>query len=82
MKSKEAHQIANRQISCLLDLEKTKVLRTEARMILKGILIAQEKEIEFLETEIKNEGEECALIINNRLEALKLSCQDLRKVLK
>lgn len=52
---------------------------------LKGILIAQEKELEFL-NEISKWHEEFSVayikMVDERREALKISCEDLRKVLK
>lgn len=53
---------------------------------LKGILSSQEKEIEFLTSEffiylgIDNKYQ--TIKVRKRLEALKISCQDLRRVLK
>ena len=93
MNTQEAHQIANPTILEILeDLKHIKESQADTwaveyvNPILKGILIAQEKEIEFLTSEffiylgIDNKYQ--TIKVRKRLEALKLSCQDLRRVLK
>jgi len=98
MNPQDAHQIANPEIIIrvkeLKKLKKNGVSNTSFSFIklnsfLKGILIAQEKEIEFLEQMVEYwEDEDSDLWqpvlghMNKRLEALKISCQDLRRVLK
>lgn len=61
-------------------------LEQTEEFVLQGILIAQEKEYKFLEDLcwILQDvlAKETAKLINKRLEALKISNEDLRKVLK
>ena len=95
MNPQDAHQIANPEIIIrvkeLKKLKKNGVSDTsfsviEKKEFIKGILIAQEKEVEFLTSEffiylgIDNKYQ--TIKVRKRLEALKLSCQDLRRVLK
>jgi len=98
MKTEKAHQIANPEIIIrvkeLKKLKKNGVSDTsfsviEKKEFIRGILIAQEKEIEFLEQMVEYwEDEDSDLWqpvlghMKKRLEALKISCQDLRRVLK
>lgn len=96
MNPQQAHQLANPKILKLLnELNHVKICIICGDFIglvkseLKGILIAQEKEVEFLGKEIKfNSRKECFYCsdrfnkIIKRLEALKISNEDLRKVLK
>lgn len=86
MNVEKYHQIANPEILDFLKIQKSFILRREAKLVLKGILIAQEKEYKFLEDLcwILQDvlAKETAKLINKRLEALKISNEDLWKVLK
>lgn len=89
MNPQEAHQIANPEILEILeDLEEWEADNWAIEYIhpfLKGILIAQEKELNFL-NEISKWHEEFSVayikMVDKRREALKISCKDLRRVLK
>lgn len=88
MKTEDAHQIANPYILILLEKFNNKEYAFTTKYeyhTLGGILIAQEKELSFLD-EISKWHEEFSVayikMVDNRREALKISCQDLRKVLK
>lgn len=83
MKTTEAHQIANPKIlPKLKDLEEG--VHTEWNMsFLIGIVKAQEKEIEVLDSlDVSEMRPHLHSILATRLEALKISCEDLRRVLK
>ena len=95
MNPQEAHTIANPEIIIrvkeLKKLKKNGVSDTsfsviEKKEFIRGILIAQEKEVEFLTSEffiylgIDNKYQ--TIKVRKRLEALKISCEDLRKVLE
>lgn len=92
--SKEAHQLANpyilEWIRALDKLKKNGASDTsfsviEKKEFLSGILVAQEKELEFL-NEISKWHEEFSVayikMVDKRREALMISNKDLRKVLK
>lgn len=81
MKTEEAHQIANENIPKILEYLKYQIDIKGNKCVLQGILIAQEKELEFLE-DFKRNNLEFDKELNDRLEALKISNEDLRKVLK
>jgi len=102
MNPQDAHQIANPEIfryinGCNTSSTKDGAcfgkekgnLCDDCKSTLKGILIAQEKEIEFIGQMIEFwEVDDSDLWLpvlghmKKRLEALKISCQDLRRVLK
>ena len=95
MNTQEAHTIANTEIIIrikeLKKLKKNGVSDTsfsviEKKEFIKGILIAQEKEVEFLTSEffiyLAIDNKYQTIKVRKRLEALKISCEDLRRVLK
>lgn len=98
MNTQDAHQIANEKLSNWVKefekLKKNGVSDTSFSLMklnsfLRGILSSQEKEIEFIGQMIDFwEVDDSDLWLpvlehmKKRLEALKISCQDLRRVLK
>lgn len=85
MNVEKYHQIANPEILYFLNLKKNWIVNTESKLVLKGILIAQEMELSFL-NKISKWHEEFSVayikMVDERREALKISCEDLRRVLK
>lgn len=89
MKTEKAHQIANPEILKVLKVmvkgKEFSFKKGVSFCVLKGILIAQEKELNFL-NEISRWHEEFSVayikMVDERREALKISNEDLRRVLK
>lgn len=89
MNPREAHQIANPEILRTIKICPEKDNKGNicfyCKRKLQGILIAQEKELNFL-NEISRWHEEFSIayikMVDERREALKISNEDLRKVLK